>query len=99
MKPNQPLNQNTSFQLKSLPPILSMAQLLQVYPVSRSCVYNQMHQGLFVQSIQLSQKRRAWLTEEVLSILNAKVAGATDEQIRALVIQLRQNRTSTFRAV
>ena len=99
MKPNQPLNQNASFQLKVLPPILSMAQLLQVYPVSRSCVYNQMHQGLFVQSIQLSQKRRAWLTEEVLSILNAKVAGATDEQIRALVIQLRQNRTSTFRAV
>lgn len=97
MKPNQQLKSN--MQLTALPPILSMTQLLQVYPVSRSCVYSQINKGLFAQSIALSQKRRAWLTDEVLSILNAKAAGATDDQLRALIIDLEQKRILKFKAV
>jgi prophage regulatory protein len=60
---------------------------------SRSTVYANIRQGLFVKPVSLSGGHAvAWPADEVAAIINARIAGKSDDEIKALVKLLEQAR-------
>ncbi len=57
-----------------------------------STLYAHMDRGLFVKPIALSRRFVVFPQEEVTAIVNARMAGADDEAIRALVVELMEKR-------
>ena len=59
---------------------------------SRTSLYKQIKEGLFPPGVKLGARRVAWPDYEIESVLKARIAGQTDDQIRALVAELQANR-------
>ncbi|WP_254668181.1 MULTISPECIES: AlpA family transcriptional regulator [unclassified Hydrogenophaga] len=55
---------------------------------SHASIYNAIRAGLFTNPVPIGQRAVGWPDDEVKAINAARVAGASDEQIRALVKQL-----------
>ena len=55
---------------------------------SHTSVYNAIHAGLFTMPVQIGQRSVGWPSDEVLAINQARIAGKSDADIRALVNQL-----------
>jgi len=51
--------------------------------------------GLMVQGVGLGGKMRAWPLGELEAINAARIAGKSDDEIRALVVELETKRTGT----
>ncbi|UZR29464.1 helix-turn-helix transcriptional regulator [Methylococcus mesophilus] len=60
---------------------------------SRTKIYNDIAAGLFIRGVALGGGRVAWPLHEVEAINRARIAGATDDDIRELVAQLHAART------
>lgn len=56
--------------------------------LSRSTIYLRIAQGLWTQPISLGARAVGWPSSEVAAINAARIAGKTDEEIRALVVKL-----------
>ncbi len=78
--------------MTQIPPLLEMSVLLTLIPVCRSQVYNLIKDGLFMTPIPLTTRRKVWITTEVQTWIEAKMAGSNNEQIKALVVQLQNKR-------
>jgi prophage regulatory protein len=61
---------------------------------SRSTIYLRIQQGLWPKPVKLGPRSIGWPANEIASINNARIAGKTEEEIRALVIDLEQTRKS-----
>jgi prophage regulatory protein len=55
---------------------------------SRSTIYQYIQQGLWPKPISLGSRAVGWPGAEVAAINAARIAGMTDEEIRALVVKL-----------
>ena len=55
---------------------------------SRSTIYLRMSQGLWPLAVSLGARAVAWPAGEVSAMNAARIAGKTDEEIRALVLKL-----------
>ncbi len=55
---------------------------------SRSSHYLDIQQGLFTRPVQIGLRAVGWPSTEVEALNAARIAGKTDEEIRALVIKL-----------
>lgn len=55
---------------------------------SRSTIYRKISKGLFTKPVSIGGDRVAWPANEVQSIINARIAGKSDEEIKALVAEL-----------
>lgn len=55
---------------------------------SRSTHYLRIAQGLFTKPVSLGPRTVGWPANEVSEINTARIAGKTDEEIRALVVKL-----------
>lgn len=60
---------------------------------SRTKIYKDIAAGLFIRGVALGGGRVGWPSYEVEAILRARIAGATDSDIRKLVDQLHAART------
>ena len=60
--------------------------------MKRSTLYARQAEGLFSNSISLGGRCVGWIRSEVEAINRARIAGLSDEQIRALVIELKAKR-------
>jgi prophage regulatory protein len=60
---------------------------------SRSTIYRDISRGLFTSPVNIGGERVAWPGYEVEAINKARIAGATDEQIKTLVIELEAARS------
>jgi prophage regulatory protein len=60
--------------------------------VSRSTIYLRMSQGLWPKAIRLGARSMGWPASEVASINAARIAGQSDDEIRALVCRLESAR-------
>lgn len=58
-------------------------------------LYQKIKAGLFPAPVRLSQRHSIWPAHEVTAWLNAKTRGANDEEIRALVQRLQNERITT----
>lgn len=57
-----------------------------------STLYAHVDRGLFVKPVALSRRFVVFPQEEITAILNARLAGKTDEDVRKLVIELMEKR-------
>ncbi len=55
---------------------------------SRSTIYRKIKSGLFTKPIQIGGDRVAWPANEVQAIINARIAGKSEEEIKQLVTEL-----------
>ena len=68
--------------------LLRMQQLRARYPRGRSTIYMDIAAGLMTPPVALGARCVGWPAREVDQIIAARVAGATDDQIRELVARL-----------
>jgi len=55
---------------------------------SRSTIYLRIAQGLWTKQISLGPRAVGWPSSEVAALNAARIAGKSDEEIRALVLKL-----------
>ena len=56
--------------------------------LSRSTIYLRITQGLWTKPVSLGARAVGWPSDEVAAINAARIAGKTDEEVRALVAKL-----------
>ena len=61
---------------------------------SRSTIYLRMSQGLWTRPVSLGARAVAWPAGDVAALNAARIAGKSDDQIRALVLKLQSARLS-----
>jgi prophage regulatory protein len=61
---------------------------------SRSSLYLDIQQGLFTRPVPIGARAVGWPAHEVAALNAARIAGKTDEEIRALVAKLEAARKS-----
>ena len=77
-----------------LPTILRLPAVKFQSGLSRSTLYLRIAQGLWTKPISLGARAVGWPSSEVEAINAARIAGKTDDEIRALVVQLEAARKS-----
>ena len=75
--------------------ILRRTQVQAESGYSRSTIYLRMSQGLFPKPVRLGARAVGWPAGEVAALNAARIAGRSDDDIRALVTQLEAARTAT----
>ena len=55
-------------------------------------VYAHIHDGLFPKQVRIGQRSVGWPSHEVDAVVNARIAGCTDAEIKELVKQLHADR-------
>jgi prophage regulatory protein len=55
---------------------------------SRSTIYLRIQEGLWPKPVKLGPRSVGWPTSEVIAINAARIAGKSDDEIRALIIKL-----------
>lgn len=55
---------------------------------SRSAHYLDIQQGLFTRQVSIGLRSVGWPSSEVTALNSARIAGKTDDEIRALVVKL-----------
>lgn len=59
----------------------------------KSTIYADIGRGLFPKPIKIGKKSSIWPESEVETIIRARIAAKTDDEIRALVVQLEHARS------
>ena len=59
---------------------------------SHASIYNAVRTGLFTRPVPIGQRAVGWPSMEVQAINSARIAGKSDDDIRALVNDLHANR-------
>lgn len=72
--------------------ILRLPAVLRERGRSRSAHYLDIQQGLFTHPVQIGLRAVGWPSSEVAAINAARIAGKSDEEIRALVVKLESAR-------
>ena len=78
----------TSNILPTINPLYRRPIVEQATGDSRSTIYRKIKKGLFTKPVQIGGERVAWPANEVTAINQARIAGKSDEEIKALVIEL-----------
>lgn len=63
---------------------------------SRSTIYLRITQGLWTKQISLGPRAVGWPSSEVEALNAARIAGKSDDEIRALVLKLEAARKAAF---
>ncbi len=66
---------------------------------SRSTIYLRIQQGLWPKPVKLGPRSVGWPAGEVAAINTARIAGMSDDEIRALVIRLEATRRDSAKAL
>ncbi len=74
--------------------IQRLPAVIQRIGLSRSTIYLDMERGVFPPSIQLGLRSVGWLTLEVDTIIEARIAGLDEDEIRDLVELLVKDRST-----
>jgi len=80
--------------LPALNPLYRRPIVEQATGDSRSTIYRKIKKGLFTKPVQIGGDRVAWPANEVTAINQARIAGKSDQEIKALVIELEAARVA-----
>ena len=78
--------------MQNNPKIIRLQQVITMTNFSRSTIYKQVKQGLFPKAVSMGDRAIAWVTSEVDEIINARIQGFSDKQLKQLVIELKAKR-------
>lgn len=85
---------NQAAALPTLNPLYRRPIVEKVYGKSRGTIYREIDTGLFVKPVVIGRDKNgnacqvAWPANEVQDIIDARIAGKTDDEIKTLVIKL-----------
>lgn len=85
----------TTIVLPTITPLIRRPIVEQATGKSRSTIYREIKAGLFVSPVKIGGDRSAWPSNEVQALINARIAGKSDNEIKLLVIELEEARKST----
>jgi prophage regulatory protein len=74
------------------PKIVRRPEVLELLCISRSNLYKKIEQGLWPKPINLGARAVAWISTENEQLLNAMIAGQSQEEIKQLVKALEESR-------
>jgi prophage regulatory protein len=74
------------------PKIVRRPEVLELLQISRSNLYKKIEQGLWPKPISLGSRAVAWISSENEQLLNAIIAGQSQEEIKQLVETLENSR-------
>jgi len=74
--------------------IQRLPEVLATFGVSRSHIYKQVKDGLFIKPIKLGKRAVGWPSNEINTLLSARIAGQSNDQIKSLVSTLEYARVS-----
>jgi prophage regulatory protein len=83
---------NTQRCASMLPTILRLPAVISESGLSRSTIYLRISQGQWTKPISLGARAVGWPSSEVVAINAARIAGKSDDEIRALVVKLESAR-------
>jgi prophage regulatory protein len=66
---------------------------------STATIYNYINAGLWTKPVRIGQRSVGWPSDEVEAITKARIAGATDDQLRELVTRLHAKREGMLKEV
>ncbi len=67
--------------------------------LSHTSIYGAIQNGLFIRPVSIGPRSVAWPENEVKAICDARIAGATEEQIRQLVNRLHAKRAELLKTI
>lgn len=76
--------------------ILRLPAVLRERGRSRSAHYLDIQEGLFTHPVSIGARAVGWPSDEVAALNAARIAGKTEEQIRALVVALEVARKTAY---
>lgn len=74
--------------------LLRIHRVLALTGLTRSPLYDQMGKGLFVKPVKIGPRAAAIPAHEVKALVDARIAGKSDAEIRALVEKLHADRAT-----
>ena len=95
-KANSPTGRHTSHPNAGTHTIARLPTAQAESGYSRSTIYLRMSQGLWTKQIRLGPRCIGWPASDIAALNAARIAGKTDEEIRALVVKLEAARKSVF---
>ena len=78
----------TSSILPAVNPLYRRPIVEQATGKSRATIYRDIQRGLFTKPVEIGGSRVAWPANEVEALNKARIAGKSDTEIKALVIEL-----------
>ena len=72
--------------------ILRLPAVMSESGLSRSTIYLRMSQGLWTKPVKLGARAAGWPADEIAALNAARIAGKSDDAIRALVVKLQAAR-------
>ena len=75
--------------------LLPLPKILEITSTCRAAAYEQIREGAFPPPVKIGRKS-VWPAHEVETVVAARVAGASDDRIRALVTKLVADRKRRF---
>ena len=74
------------------PTILRFPSIKSETGLSRTTVHRRIHEGLFPRPVSLGAKAVGWPAAEIAALNAARIAGKSNEEVRALVQRLHADR-------
>jgi prophage regulatory protein len=75
-------------QINNLMPLAAVLEARGMYPRGRSSQYADIKAGLYPKPVKISARNIGWPESEVAAMNASRIAGKTDDEIRALVRKL-----------
>lgn len=72
--------------------LIRLSEVLDRTGQSRSAFYNDIANGVACRSIKIGPRAAAWYEDEVNAVVQARIAGLSDNELRALVKRLHAKR-------
>lgn len=80
--------------------ILRLPEVKRVFGYrSNASVYTAIRSGLFPRGVAIGQRAKGWPDYEVTAIVESRIAGATDHELRELVRRLEQKRSELMAVI
>ncbi|MEL0630875.1 helix-turn-helix transcriptional regulator [Psychromonas aquatilis] len=76
--------------------IVKLPTVLEKFCISRSLAFLHLSKGLLPPSISLGERSKGFILSELDAVLSARVAGQSNDQIKALVKSLVEKRKGDF---
>lgn len=72
--------------------ILTHKETVTMTTLSKATIQRHIHLGIFPQPISMGSRRVAFLFDEVQSLLRFRIAGKSDQDIKTLIIKMKEDR-------
>lgn len=79
--------------------LCKLSEVIALTRKTKSPLYADIKSGVFPRPVKLGLRSAAWPVDEVEAINRARIAGATDEQLRDLVTRLHAKREGMLKEV